>query len=237
MPLLFSLSLSSFRRAVLAFKWWIAYWSKRTDLLVVQGWKDGTVFVNKKVDFVDLRSWHLYIPHKQILLRLLSDDFLWVKKVFNFLASFVFRWWCHEAERGEEKMKQHWKWARWRKKKEKKSWNYDDLIRKVRNNEIFLMRNFFSSSVRLFHGLCDRRLAKVICCVFTAVGFFLHYSRPSRGKDLMKSKKGGIEKGNLSSTGDCGRKTTLVDVLFNEGGIHNFTFFLRLPSAQCSFTH
>lgn len=86
----------------------------------------------KKKTLVNFADGILILRFQANPLRLLSDDFLWVKKVFNFLASFV--------SRSMAEMKKHEEWERWQA--QKKSWNYDDLIRKVRNNEGFLMRNF-----------------------------------------------------------------------------------------------
>lgn len=106
-------------------EWRIAYWSKSTDLLF------ELCFIQQWCALTERDSTHRSSQrnHRTKPLRFLSDDFLWVKKIFNFLASFVFVGDDDDGDREEARRK-------------KKSWNYDDLIRKVRNNEGFLMRNF-----------------------------------------------------------------------------------------------
>lgn len=120
---------------------------------------------------------------------LFSDDFLWVKKIFNFLASFVFqRWWGQKKkEGGDEK-------ALKRARGRKKSWNYDDLIRKVRNNEIFLMRNFFTIRLRTAFVTVNWPGELLLCFCCCGFPFSIIHNRGKKGI-LMKKKKGNWKKG------------------------------------------
>lgn len=115
-------------------------------------------------------------------------------------------------------------------KEAKKSWNYDDLIRKVRNNEIFLMRNFslsLSLSLLPFVTVNWSRRVVLFLLLWVFIFSFLHNSR-FEGKNLNEEEEkwGNWKKGIFHRQAGCGRKTTPVDVLFNEGGEFIISHFL-----------
>lgn len=91
------------------FKWWIAYWSKSTDLLFMQSGRSTQAQAMKYLPSEEFFTNLLTIDsifHNTNPLRLLSDNFSWVK-IFNFSIP-LFRGVMVVAE-----MKQH----RWRQKK------------------------------------------------------------------------------------------------------------------------
>lgn len=136
-----------------------------------------------------------------------------------------------------------------------KSWNYDDLIRKVRNNERFLMRNFlFFFSIHICAALqwpLRPSTGRESCCALLWVSFFPYIiqnqsrlkgrKKKAAEKILMKKEKWIEKKERIfhrqAVAVVAGEWKTLVDVLFNEGDSYFFSYFCSFPFpfAHCSF--
>lgn len=79
----------------------------------------------------------------------------------------------------------------------KKSWNYDDLIRKVRNNEGFLMRNFPPHPMRASHSPFATVNWSELLCFYCAVPYIIHQrSLWSEKKKLNEEEEEGKNRAN-----------------------------------------